>query len=77
MSADDERSILLSIVDRIEVGKATNLDTHNYDPDRFKVVFRYEAIYKIANAWKTADGRWRLPMILFDAKAGQPIQRAS
>ena len=77
MSADDKRSILLSIVDRIEVGKATNPGSHNFDPDRLKVVFRYEAIYKIANAWKTADGRWHLPMILFDSKAGQPIQRAS
>jgi len=51
--------------------------SNKFDKDRLDIVFRSEAIYKIANAWKTADGRWHFPMILFDAKSGKPIQRAS
>ncbi len=73
MSAEDKRAIILSLVDRIEVGKATNLGSHNFDPDRVKVAYRTAAIQKMVRMYRGADGAWRVPTILFSTDPEQPL----
>lgn len=44
MSADDKRSVIQSLVARIEVAKATNLGSHVFDPERVSMEWRSEKI---------------------------------
>lgn len=73
LNYDGRRAIILSLVDGIEVGKATNLGSHNFDPARVKVAYRTAAIQKLVHLYQGADGGWRIPSILFSTDPKQPL----
>ncbi len=54
MSADDKRAILKSVIERIEVAKAPNLGSHNFDPDRLQFKFVDELTGTRSNRAKVA-----------------------
>jgi len=65
MSAEEKRSVLLSVVAHVEVGKAKKPGSRYFDSDRVKVAYRTAAIQKMVQLHRGADGAWRVPQILF------------
>ncbi len=59
MSAEDKRSVIMSLVTRVEVNRASNPGSNKFDPDRVNVVFRYDAISKLTHLYRGANGNWR------------------
>ena len=47
MSADDKRSIIQSLLARIEVAKPTKPGSHNFDPGRINIEWRSSEFGKV------------------------------
>jgi site-specific DNA recombinase len=73
MSADDQRSILLSLVTDITVKPVLKHGYNHFDPDRLNIGWRTEAIQKMVHLYRGADGGWRVPAILFSTDPKQPL----
>ena len=61
MSAEDKRSIISSVVGLIEVDKATNLGSHNFDPDRVRFRRGNSVISSHRGQWKILHNGKPLP----------------
>lgn len=59
MSADDKRSIILSLITHIEIKPSARQGRHTFDPDRLNIVFRYEPISKMVHLYRGKNGNWR------------------